>query len=92
VQNLTNVIGWASSLILLLTIAKQVHKQWSSGETKGVSRWLFIGQMAASIGFAIYSYLVDNPVFVFTNSMMVLNGLVGYLVLRRNRRRRPAAD
>jgi MtN3 and saliva related transmembrane protein len=88
VQNLTEIIGWASSLILLLTIAKQVHKQWASGETEGVSRWLFIGQMAASVGFAIYSYLVDNRVFVFTNALMVLNGLVGYMVLRRNRRRR----
>jgi MtN3 and saliva related transmembrane protein len=92
VQNLTEAIGWASSLILLLTIAKQIHTQWASGETKGVSRWLFIGQMAASIGFAIYSYLVNNPVFVCTNSLMVVNGLVGYIVLRRNRRRRPAAE
>ena len=83
----TEIICWASSLILLATIGKQVHKQWASGETEGVSRFLFIGQMAASLGFAIYSWLVDNRVFVFTNSLMVVNGLIGYLILARNRRR-----
>ena len=76
-----------SSIILLLTIGKQVHKQWASGETEGVSRMLFIGQMAASVGFAVYSWLVDNRVFVVTNALMVVNGLVGYLILARNRRR-----
>ena len=83
----TEIIGWVSSLILLATIGKQVHKQWASGETEGVSRFLFIGQMAASVGFAVYSWLVDNRVFVFTNSLMVVNGLLGYLILARNRRR-----
>ena len=87
VKNVTDIIGWASSIIFLLTIAKQVHKQWASGETEGVSRWLFVGQMTASFGFAVYSWLVDNRVFIFTNSLMVLNGLAGYLVVVRNRRR-----
>ena len=87
VKNIADIIGWASSLILLLTIAKQVHKQWASGETEGVSRWLFIGQMTASFGFAVYSWMVDNQIFVFTNCLMVLNGLAGYLVVRRNKRR-----
>ena len=83
----TEIIGWLSSVILLAPIGKQVHKQWASGETEGVSRFLFIGQMAASVGFAVYSWLVDNRVFVFTNSLMVVNGLLGYLILARNRRR-----
>jgi MtN3 and saliva related transmembrane protein len=83
----TEVIGWASSFILLLTIGKQVQKQWASGESEGISTWLFVGQMAASVGFAIYSWLVGNRVFVFTNSLMVVNGLAGYLILQRNRRR-----
>jgi uncharacterized protein with PQ loop repeat len=83
----TEIIGWASSFILVLTIARQVHKQWESGNSEGVSVWLFVGQMAASIGFAVYSWLVDNRVFVFTNSLMVVNGLLGYLIVIRNRRR-----
>lgn len=84
---MTEVIGWTSSVILLLTIAKQIHKQWEEGSSEGVSRWLFIGQMAASAGFTIYSVLVRNWVFVVTNALMVLNGLLGILIVRRHRRR-----
>jgi uncharacterized protein with PQ loop repeat len=84
---LTEVIGWASSFILLLTIGKQVQKQWASGQSEGISTWLFLGQMAASVGFAIYSWLVGNSVFVFTNVLMVVNGLAGYIILQRNRKR-----
>jgi uncharacterized protein with PQ loop repeat len=70
-------IGWISSLILILTIGKQVYKQWSEGSSKGVSIWLFAGQIAASIGFAVYSWLVKDWVFIFTNSLMVINGIAG---------------
>lgn len=86
-MNPTELIGWASSLILLATLARQVYKQWESGNSEGISAWLFIGQMAASTGFAIYSWLVNNNVFVFTNSLLVLNGLAGYAIVVRNRRR-----
>ena len=82
-----DVIGWASSLILLLTLGKQVFKQWREGSSEGVSRWLFIGQMAASIGFTVYSWLVHNWVFVVTNGLMILNGLAGFVIVKRNRRR-----
>ena len=44
------IIGWASSLILLATLVKQVYKQWSEGTGEGISQWLFLGQLAASIG------------------------------------------
>jgi MtN3 and saliva related transmembrane protein len=83
----TELIGWTSSLILVATLARQVYKQWQTENSEGVSTWLFIGQMLASFGFAIYSWLVDNKVFVFTNSLMVLNGLVGYAIVARNRRK-----
>src|SRR5436305_7995364 len=80
-------IGWASSLILVLTIGKQVVKQWRERTTEGVSRWLFIGQCAASTGFVIYSVLRRDWVFVSTNALMLASGLAGYVVLRWNRRR-----
>jgi uncharacterized protein with PQ loop repeat len=83
----TEIIGWVSSLILLATLVKQVHKQWREGKTDGVSRWLFLGQLAASVGFAVYSWLVGNWVFVVTNGLLVLNGVVGFLIDKRNRRR-----
>ena len=86
-------IGWVSSALLVLTIGKQVFKQWQEGKSEGVSSWLFIGQTAASIGFTTYSPLVRDWVFVVTNALMLLNGVVGYFILMRNRRgkRAPSA-
>ena len=92
-ETLTEMVGWVSSIILVLTIAKQVYKQWNEGSSEGVSKWLFVGQMAASLGFTVYSWLVDNWVFVVTNSLMLLNGLAGLAIVLRHRRRekRPEA-
>lgn len=84
---ITEVVGWASSSILVLTIAKQVYKQWHEDSSKGVSRWLFLGQIAASIGFTVYSWLVHNWVFVVTNGLMLANGIAGYAIVLRHRRR-----
>ena len=72
-----DVLGWVSSLVLLLTLGQQVRKQWISRESRGVSTWLFIGQLAASTGFAVYSYLLDNWVFLTTNLLLVINALIG---------------
>lgn len=74
---MTEIIGWISSTILLLTLVKQVHKQWKDGETEGVSSLLFIGQLLASIGFTIYSYLVSNWVFTITNALLTVNNIIG---------------
>jgi uncharacterized protein with PQ loop repeat len=84
---LTEAVGWVSSLILVLTIAKQVYKQWQEGSSEGVSKWLFVGQMAASLGFTVYSWLVSNWVFVVTNAVMLVNGLAGLLIVLHHRRR-----
>lgn len=78
------VIGWISSVILVATIATQVHKQYKSHSAEGVSRWLFLGQMAASLGFTIYSFVVHNWVFVVTNAVMTCNAVAGWLIYRRN--------
>ena len=88
---MTEAVGWISSCILVLTIAKQVYKQWREGSSEGVSKWLFVGQMAASLGFTIYSWLVSNWVFVVTNAVMLVNGLLGLLIVLRHRRRERAA-
>jgi len=87
---LVEAVGWASSFILVLTIAKQVYKQWQEGRSEGVSKWLFVGQISASLGFTVYSWLVNNWVFVVTNSLMLVNGLLGLLIVIRHRRRASA--
>jgi MtN3 and saliva related transmembrane protein len=86
-MNTTELIGWASSFILVLTISKQIYKQWQEGSSENVSKWLFIGQMAASLGFLIYSWLVNNWVFVVTNLLMLVNGLVGLGIVLHHRKR-----
>src|SRR5919202_254855 len=85
---LVEAVGWVSSFILVLTIAKQVYKQWQEGTSEGVSKWLFVGQISASLGFTAYSLLVRNWVFVVTNSLMLLNGLLGLGIVLYHRRRR----
>lgn len=90
-----DVIGWVSSLILVATIAKQVYKQWHDEASEGVSTWLFIGQTAASLGFTVYSFLVENWVFVVTNALLLVAGISGLFITmrhRRRRRRRPRAE
>ena len=74
---MTEIIGWASSIILLMTLIKQVYKQWKEGTGEGVSKWLFAGQVCASVGFTIYSYLVGNWVFTITNAVLTINNIVG---------------
>lgn len=82
------LIGWTSSVLLLLTIAKQIHKQWQDRTSQGVSKWLFLGQFAASVGFTIYSYLVNNWVFVVTNALMAISAVLGVSIVLYHRRHR----
>jgi len=84
---MVDAVGWVSSFILVLTLGKQVYKQWQEGSSEGVSKWLFVGQMAASLGFTVYSWLVSNWVFVVTNAVMLLNGLLGLLIVLHHRKR-----
>ena len=82
------IIGWASSIVLVVTIAMQIAKQWRDHTSAGVSTWLFVGQLAASVGFTMYSILVKNWVFAVTNGIMILNGLLGYAITVRHKRSR----
>jgi len=79
-------LGWASSTVLLATLLRQVYTQWRKHTVAGVSKWLFIGQLAASTGFLIYSVLVDNWVFVVTNAALLVTAITGQLIYLRNLR------
>jgi uncharacterized protein with PQ loop repeat len=81
---MTEFIGWAAAAVLLTTIARQVYTQWRDRSSRGVSRWLFIGQIAASCGFVIYSWLLQDWVFVVTNSAMLLTAIAGQIIQIRN--------
>jgi MtN3 and saliva related transmembrane protein len=80
------IIGWISSFILLLTLIRQVKKQWEEKNSEGVSKWLFIGQLVASSGFTVYSFLVSNWVFTFTNLLLTINNIIGIYIYFRYRK------
>jgi MtN3 and saliva related transmembrane protein len=75
-----DIIGWTASIILLATLIRQIVRQVQDGSGSGVSRWLFIGQSAASIGFIVYSVMVDNWVFIVTNSCILATAIVGQVL------------
>ena len=64
----------------------QIVRQWKSGTSEGVSRWLFIGQIAASAGFSVYSWMVGDIVFIFTNLLMLASAVAGLLIVLKHRR------
>ena len=80
-------IGWTASAILLATLVRQIAKQYRSSGQDAVSIWLFLGQATASALFVVYSVLVENRVFIVTNSCLLLTALVGQWLTWRRRRK-----
>lgn len=72
--------------MLILTLARQIHAQSQQEHLQGVSHWLFLGQIAASIGFIIYSWMLRNWVFITTSSLILLTAIIGQIVLWRRLR------
>jgi uncharacterized protein with PQ loop repeat len=90
---MTDALGWFCSLVLLSTIVTQIVRQWREGSSEGVSPFLFVGQTVASVGFTLYSVLLDNWVFTFTNAAMAVSAVVGMLVRAHFKRHpRPKRD
>lgn len=79
-------IGWFAAGVLLLTLGRQVYTQWRERQTRGLSRWLFVGQLTASCAFLVYSWLVENWVFVVTNALLLVTAALGEWIFLRNRR------
>lgn len=87
---MTQAIGWFSSLLLLVTIVRQVAKEWTAKNPAESSWSLFLGQLAASAGFVTYSILKDDPVFILTNSLLFASAGVGLYATFRARARQTA--
>ena len=82
---MTELIGWGSSMVLFLTVVRQVQKQWRTGTNEGVSKWLFVGQLTASVGFLVYSWLTGSWVFAATNAVLTASNALGIYIYFRNR-------
>lgn len=85
VMKTVDLIGWLSSAVLLATIGRQVFTQWRTRSAAGVSRWLFIGQLDASSGFTLYSYLLHNWVFLVSNLALLLTAVGGEIIYLKNK-------
>jgi len=83
-----DLVGWVSSTILVVTLFVQVRKQWLEHTSKGVSPFLFVGQLAASLGFLTYSVQIESWVFVATNTLTSMAALCGLWITWRHHRRR----
>jgi len=87
---MSQALGWVSSFVLVITLFTQVRKQWHDHTSKGVSIWLFIGQLAASTGFLLYSLQIENWVFAATNVLTGVAAVLGLWIVRVHRCRREA--
>jgi hypothetical protein len=82
-----DLVGWLSSAILVATLARQLHTQATKGNGHALSRWLFAGQMAASLGFIAYSWMLHNPVFLLSNTILLGMAVAGQWLYFRNERK-----
>ena len=82
-----DLVGWIASAVLLATLIRQTITTARDPDASGVSRWLFLGQCVASAGFVAYSVMVDNRVFIVTNSAILVTAVVGQCIVARRRAR-----
>jgi hypothetical protein len=78
-------LGWVASAVLVATIGYQVVRQWRTGHSEGVSRWLYVGQICASSGFVAYSAHLGDAVFIATNSVILIAAILGLVSVLRQR-------
>lgn len=82
----TELIGWASGILLIATIGSQLVRQQRAHSVRGVSPLLFVGQLTASAGLGVYSYLQRDWVFVTINAVMAMAAAAGFVMWWRLRR------
>ena len=56
-----------------------------------MSRWLFVGQVTASVGFTLYSLLLGNWVFASSNIALLVTAIAGEAIYIRNKHAQASA-
>lgn len=87
-----DIIGWTASVFLVLTLSAQALSQWRQGHSDGLSPWLFIGMFAAGVTFAVYSVLVENTVFIVTNTLSATAAATGFAIMCHHRKQKRTAN
>lgn len=85
---IVQVVGWLSSLILVPSLAYQTYKQWHEDTSEGVSVALYLGSLISNIGFAVYSWLQGDWVFIVSNTLLAINSSIGLCILYKHRFRK----
>ena len=83
-----DIVGWVAVSILFATLSAQAWKEWRDRVKTGITPLFFVGQVAASIAFIIYSAMLGNVVFIVGNSLVLAVAVAGGAILLWNRRRR----
>lgn len=81
-------VGWAAVLVLFATMSGQAWKQWRDRVKHGISKLFFVGQVASSLLFLLYSVMVGDHVFVVGNTLVLAAAIAGGTILWWNRTRR----
>ena len=81
----TQLIGWAAVTALFFTMAGQAWKQWKDAVKRGIGKYFFVGQVAASTLFLSYSALQGDLVFVVGNALVLTAAIAGGVILWWNR-------
>ena len=79
--------GWASSIILLVTLVRQVYTQWRTHQRLGYPSGSLSASAPHRSGYIVYSFLLHNWVYVSSNIAILITAIVGEGLYLRNRRR-----
>jgi len=73
------LIGWGSALVLLPTFGVQTYKQWHGRHEHASpsSIWFFVLALVGTFGQFIYSWMVNNWVYLALNGCLVVNNTIG---------------
>ncbi len=76
---LREIIGWGSALVLLPTFGVQTYKQWHGRHEHAgaTSLWFFILAFVGTLGQFVYSWMVNNWVYLALNGCLVVNNAIG---------------
>ena len=87
------LIGWGSALVLLPTFGVQTYRQWHDRyeHVGATSLWFFILALIGTAGQFVYSWMVNNWVYLVLNGCLVVNNAIG-LAIAIHRSRIPADE
>jgi uncharacterized protein with PQ loop repeat len=78
-MNIQELIGWGSALVLLPTFGVQTYRQWHDRHRHvgATSLWFFILAFIGTLGQFVYSWMVNNWVYLALNGVLTVNNAVG---------------